>query len=152
MGNIIARILLWLGPKGLEFGRYSIDYHYTRNFLYVMRNMGVERAQRHIPEFARRLIQQYDKDGAVSKRWVVQPWLVTWNGCLFPCYDFQHEGLIRCIVFNVFLVGFGSSVDNVLGDCLLVLLADCGSVVGVFLVVFAGCVQDTCGQDKWCPV
>jgi 7-hydroxymethyl chlorophyll a reductase len=69
VGNIIARILLWLGPKGLEFGRYSIDYHYTRNFLYVMRNMGAERAQRHIPEFARRLVQQYDKDGAVSNRW-----------------------------------------------------------------------------------
>ena len=28
-------MLLALGPKGLEFGRYSIDYHYSRNWLYV---------------------------------------------------------------------------------------------------------------------
>ena len=30
MGNLIAKLLLWLGPKGLEFGRYSIDYHNIR--------------------------------------------------------------------------------------------------------------------------
>jgi hypothetical protein len=30
LGNILARVLTWLGPKGLEFARYSIDYHYIR--------------------------------------------------------------------------------------------------------------------------
>ena len=30
VGNLIAKLLTWLGPKGLEFGRYSIDYHNIR--------------------------------------------------------------------------------------------------------------------------
>jgi len=29
--NLLPRLLQWLGPKGLEFGRYSIDYHTLRN-------------------------------------------------------------------------------------------------------------------------
>lgn len=35
LGGLLAKVLLALGPKGLEFGRYSIDYHYARNWLYV---------------------------------------------------------------------------------------------------------------------
>ena len=35
LGGLLAKVLLALGPKGLEFGRYSIDYHYSRNWLYV---------------------------------------------------------------------------------------------------------------------
>ncbi len=35
VGELLARVLLAVGPKGLEFGRYSIDYHYARNWLYV---------------------------------------------------------------------------------------------------------------------
>ena len=34
MGVVIERI----GPKGLEYGRFSIDSHFTRNYLYVHRN------------------------------------------------------------------------------------------------------------------
>ena len=68
MGNIISKILTALGPKGLEFGRYSIDYHYTRNYIHVMRNWKPDRAQRHIPEFARRLVAQYDASNAVAER------------------------------------------------------------------------------------
>jgi hypothetical protein len=68
VGNIIAAILLRLGPKGLEFGRYSIDYHYIRNFLYVTRNWPAARASEHVPEFARRLVAMYDRDGAISAR------------------------------------------------------------------------------------
>ena len=56
LGNILASVLLKLGPTGLEFGRYSIDYHFIRNFLYVQRHMGAERAEQHIPEFAKRLV------------------------------------------------------------------------------------------------
>jgi hypothetical protein len=37
VGNIIAWILNLVGPKGLEFAKYSIDYHYIRNWLYVNR-------------------------------------------------------------------------------------------------------------------
>lgn len=46
------------------------DYHYIRNFLYVRRHMGQQRADRHMPEFAKRLVAMYDGDGAVSKRCV----------------------------------------------------------------------------------
>ena len=68
LGYIIAKVLTWLGPKGLEFGRYSIDYHYIRNYLYVNRHMGPARANRHIPEFAKRLVAMYNEKGEVSSR------------------------------------------------------------------------------------
>lgn len=32
-----------VGPKGLEFGRYSLDYHNIRNYLHVHRAWGKER-------------------------------------------------------------------------------------------------------------
>jgi 7-hydroxymethyl chlorophyll a reductase len=32
-----------------------------------MRHWGSESGERHIPEFARRIVEEYDKDGAVSK-------------------------------------------------------------------------------------
>lgn len=69
VGNIIARILRAVGPTGLEFGRYSIDYHYIRNFLYVKRHWAPNKGEAHMPEFARRLVSMYDGDGAVSKRY-----------------------------------------------------------------------------------
>ncbi|GFY81468.1 coenzyme F420 hydrogenase family [Actinidia rufa] len=40
IGNIIALILNLIGPKGLEFARYSLDYHTIRNYLYVHRSWG----------------------------------------------------------------------------------------------------------------
>eukprot|EP00252_Welwitschia_mirabilis_P020168 TRINITY_DN4884_c0_g1_i2.p1 TRINITY_DN4884_c0_g1~~TRINITY_DN4884_c0_g1_i2.p1 ORF type:complete len:432 (-),score=60.93 TRINITY_DN4884_c0_g1_i2:415-1710(-) len=43
IGNLIAFILNLIGPKGLEFGRYSLDYHTIRNYLYVCRNWGEKR-------------------------------------------------------------------------------------------------------------
>ena len=57
-----------VGPKGVEFGKYSIDYHYIRNFIQVNRNWKAARAGQHIPEFARRIVAEYDGDGAIRKR------------------------------------------------------------------------------------
>jgi hypothetical protein len=37
-----ARALEKVGPKGKEFGLYSLDYHTIRNFIYVKRNFGGE--------------------------------------------------------------------------------------------------------------
>ncbi|GFR45129.1 hypothetical protein Agub_g6509 [Astrephomene gubernaculifera] len=73
LGNILAWILTFIGPKGLEFGKYSIDYHYIRNYLYVNRNWGAKRAEQHIPSYAKEIVRQYDKDGAVSKRLSLKP-------------------------------------------------------------------------------
>jgi len=68
VGNTIAWLLNAIGPKGLEFAKYSIDYHYARNWLYVHRHMGKERAQQHIPSFAKKIVAQYDSKGALTAR------------------------------------------------------------------------------------
>ncbi|KAK9842116.1 hypothetical protein WJX84_000158 [Apatococcus fuscideae] len=67
-GTALAKVLLSLGPKGLEFGRYSIDYHFIRNYLHVSRQWGAARTRQHVPQYAQRLIDMYNKDGAVTKR------------------------------------------------------------------------------------
>ncbi|NJM69472.1 MAG: hypothetical protein HC862_04190 [Scytonema sp. RU_4_4] len=54
MGVVIEKI----GPKGLEYARFSIDSHFTRNYLYVKRNHP-EKLEEHVPEFAKRIVGQY---------------------------------------------------------------------------------------------
>lgn len=54
MGVAIERI----GPKGLEYARFSIDSHFTRNYLYVKRNYP-EKLEAHVPEFAKQIVSQY---------------------------------------------------------------------------------------------
>lgn len=54
MGVVIERI----GPKGLEYARFSIDSHFTRNYLYVRRNYP-EKLAAHVPEFAKKIVAQY---------------------------------------------------------------------------------------------
>ncbi|MGF1568727.1 MAG: Coenzyme F420 hydrogenase/dehydrogenase, beta subunit C-terminal domain [Nodosilinea sp.] len=54
MGVLIERI----GPKGLEYARFSIDSHFTRNYLYVKRHYP-EKLAAHVPEFAKRIVAQY---------------------------------------------------------------------------------------------
>jgi len=69
LGNLLARIITWVGPKGIEFGKYSIDYHYIRNWLYVHRNWGQKRAEEHIPAFAKKIVEEYDApNGELSAR------------------------------------------------------------------------------------
>jgi len=73
VGNAIANLLEKVGPKGLEFARYSLDYHYIRNFLYVQRHMGAARAERHVPRFAKKLVAMYDEDGVIKSRLELSP-------------------------------------------------------------------------------
>jgi coenzyme F420 hydrogenase subunit beta len=54
MGVVIERI----GPKGLEYARFSIDSHFTRNYLYVKRNYP-EKLAAHVPDFAKKIVAQY---------------------------------------------------------------------------------------------
>ncbi len=54
MGVVIEKI----GPKGLEYARFSIDSHFTRNYLYVKRHYP-EKLGAHVPEFAKRIVEQY---------------------------------------------------------------------------------------------
>jgi 3,8-divinyl protochlorophyllide a 8-vinyl-reductase (ferredoxin) len=54
MGVVIER----LGPKGLEYARFSIDSHFTRNYLYVKRNYP-DKLEAHVPEYAKQIVGQY---------------------------------------------------------------------------------------------
>ncbi len=58
MGVVIEKI----GPKGLEYARFSIDSHFTRNYLYVQRQHPKKLAD-HVPEFAKRIVGQYKLPG-----------------------------------------------------------------------------------------
>jgi len=54
VGWIVQRV----GPKGLEYGRFSIDSHFTRNALWLRRHHP-EVVDRHLPAFARRIVERY---------------------------------------------------------------------------------------------
>ncbi|MFM7425373.1 MAG: Coenzyme F420 hydrogenase/dehydrogenase, beta subunit C-terminal domain [Elainella sp.] len=54
MGVVIEKI----GPKGLEYARFSIDSHFTRNYLYTKRHHP-EKLEAHVPEYAKRIVSQY---------------------------------------------------------------------------------------------
>ena len=68
VGKLIAWILTKIGPRGKEFGMYSLDYHTIRNYIYVNRTWGAARAAEHVPEYAKKIIREYDVDGAVTAR------------------------------------------------------------------------------------
>ncbi|BAQ64212.1 Coenzyme F420 hydrogenase/dehydrogenase, beta subunit C-terminal domain [Geminocystis sp. NIES-3709] len=54
MGVVIEKI----GPQGLEYARFSIDSHFTRNYLYVKRNYS-EKLADHVPDYAKKIVSQY---------------------------------------------------------------------------------------------
>jgi 3,8-divinyl protochlorophyllide a 8-vinyl-reductase (ferredoxin) len=54
MGVVIDKI----GPKGLEYARFSIDSHFTRNYLFTKRNYP-EKLEQHVPEYAKKIVAQY---------------------------------------------------------------------------------------------
>ena len=54
MGVVIERI----GPKGLEYARFSIDSHFTRNYLHLKRNYP-HKLEQHVPEYAKKIVGQY---------------------------------------------------------------------------------------------
>ena len=55
MGVVIEKI----GPKGLEYARFSIDSHFTRNYINLKRNYP-EKLPQHVPEYAKKIVAQYD--------------------------------------------------------------------------------------------
>ncbi|KDP33365.1 hypothetical protein JCGZ_12914 [Jatropha curcas] len=67
VGNFIAFILNLIGPKGLEFARYSLDYHTIRNYLYTNRTWGKERADRHAPSYAKKIVELYNQNGQIDR-------------------------------------------------------------------------------------
>ena len=68
VGNILADLLEKIGPKGLEFAAYSLDYHVLRNFLLVYRKLGREKAYRQLPAYAKKIIESDDYKDVVAKQ------------------------------------------------------------------------------------
>jgi coenzyme F420-reducing hydrogenase beta subunit len=58
LAELVGLLVQRIGPKGLEYGRFSIDSHFTRNALWLRRQYP-DMAQRHIPAFARRIVERY---------------------------------------------------------------------------------------------
>lgn len=68
LGNLLARVLTAVGPSGLEFARYSIEYHTIRNALYTARTFPAAQAAAHVPPYAAKLVDAYDAGGAIRSR------------------------------------------------------------------------------------
>ena len=58
-GNIMAFALKNIGPKGVHFARYSIDYHLLRNYLHVLDEWGEEAVAKSLPGYAREIVELY---------------------------------------------------------------------------------------------
>ena len=68
LGEIMAFAMRNIGPKGINFARYSIDYHILRNYLHVLDSWGKERSMICLPEYARQIINGYLENDLVMKQ------------------------------------------------------------------------------------
>lgn len=59
LGEVMALAVKQLGPKGVSFARYSIDYHILRNYLHVLDQWGEDRARSLMPKFCHDIIEHY---------------------------------------------------------------------------------------------
>ena len=59
LGEVMATVLRVVGPKGVNFARYSIDYHILRNYLHVLQQWGPKRAKKHLPLYSWVIVQHY---------------------------------------------------------------------------------------------
>jgi coenzyme F420 hydrogenase subunit beta len=58
LAELVGFFVQRIGPQGLEYGRFSIDSHFTRNALWVRRHHP-GKADAHIPAFAKKIISRY---------------------------------------------------------------------------------------------
>ena len=59
IGEVMAFIIGRVGPKGINFARYSIDYHLLRNYLHVLDAWGDKRANASLPKYATEIVEKY---------------------------------------------------------------------------------------------
>jgi coenzyme F420-reducing hydrogenase beta subunit len=59
MGKILAFAISNVGPTGVSFARYSIDYHILRNYLHIVDEWGEERATAALPKYAKDIVDYY---------------------------------------------------------------------------------------------
>ena len=62
LGNMVASALTFVGPKGLNFALYSIDYHILRNYFYMLHRLGEDGARESIPQSSLHIIDKYLKE------------------------------------------------------------------------------------------
>lgn len=68
VADVLATLIAKTLPKGIEFARYSIDYHYLRNQLFVEEKLGAKRAAQHVPAYATALMRRYEADMEALRR------------------------------------------------------------------------------------
>ena len=59
LGGIVAKILTGMGPKGMNFASYSIDYHILRNYLHIIDVWGEEKAGSFLPQYSKDIVEGY---------------------------------------------------------------------------------------------
>jgi hypothetical protein len=59
LGEAIAAVMTNLGPKGVSFARYSVDYHILRNYLHCLEFWGEETANKMIPTYSQLIVNHY---------------------------------------------------------------------------------------------
>lgn len=62
VGEFMAFGMRQFGPKGINFARYSIDYHILRNYLHILNEWGKERAETSIPDYCRDIVNYYKEN------------------------------------------------------------------------------------------
>ena len=63
IGGLVAKVVTSIGPKGMNFASYSIDYHILRNYLHVISEWGEERGEASMPQYAKSIVREYlDRD------------------------------------------------------------------------------------------
>lgn len=59
LGEIMASVMTSIGPKGVNFAKYSIDYHILRNYLHVLDTWGEDATKSVVPNSAQSVIDGY---------------------------------------------------------------------------------------------
>ena len=68
LGNILAALMTGVGPTGVSFARYSIDYHLLRNYLHCLDEWGEDTANKMLPEYSTDIVNYYcDKNDEFRK-------------------------------------------------------------------------------------
>eukprot|EP00804_Cyclotella_cryptica_P002878 CCRYP_009370-RB/>CCRYP_009370-RB protein AED:0.04 eAED:0.04 QI:263/1/1/1/0.8/0.66/6/1497/499 len=68
IGEIMATIMTSVGPKGVNFARYSIDYHVLRNYLHVLDIWGENATMKKLPDYAQSVVNNYLETDETFKR------------------------------------------------------------------------------------
>ena len=58
LAELVGFVVQKVGPKGLEYARFSIDSHFTRNALWLKRHHP-HMVESHLPPFARKIVNRY---------------------------------------------------------------------------------------------